>query len=87
MPARTPASARRPLIKRVALGAAGLLGVMAGALAIGPFVRYPWKGGDQAALWVTGWKPLSGETGCLRISTGVLGEIVRMRPRTWSAAR
>lgn len=71
---------RRSLIKRSALGAAGLFGIIAGVLAVGPFVRYPWRGGDQAALWITGWKPLGGETVYLRYETGVLGEIARARP-------
>ena len=71
---------RRSLITRTALGAAGLFGVAAGVLAIGPFVRQPWKGGDQAPLWITGWKPLSGETVYLRLKTSVVGEIVRVRP-------
>jgi ubiquinol-cytochrome c reductase iron-sulfur subunit len=71
---------RRSLIMRLALGAAGLFGVAAGVLAIGPFVRQPWKGGGQAALWITGWKPLNGETVYLRLKTSVVGEIVRLRP-------
>lgn len=71
---------RRSLIMRMALGAGGLFGVAAGVLAIGPFVRQPWKGGGQAALWITGWKPLNGETVYLRLKTSVTGEIVRLRP-------
>lgn len=75
---------RRKLLRRVLLGAGALFGVTAGTLAIGPFVRNPWQGGDNAALWVTGWKPLNDETVYLRISTGVLGEIVRLRPEDLS---
>lgn len=71
---------RRSLIMRMALGAGGLFGVAAGVLAIGPFVREPWRGGDQAALWITPWKPLRGETVYLRLKTSVTGEIVQMRP-------
>jgi quinol---cytochrome c reductase iron-sulfur subunit len=71
---------RRSLLRRLAFGAAGLFGVSAGVLAIGPFVRQPWRGGDQAPLWTTGWKPLNGETVYLRTDTGVLGEIARVRP-------
>ncbi len=71
---------RRSLITRAALGATGLFGIAAGVLAIGGFVRYPWKGGDQAAKWITGWKPLNGDTVYLRAETGVLGNIVRVRP-------
>jgi ubiquinol-cytochrome c reductase iron-sulfur subunit len=71
---------RRSLITRAALGAAGLFGIAAGVLAIGPFVRQPWKGGNLASLWITGWKPLNGETVYLRLRTGVFGEIVKVRP-------
>lgn len=71
---------RRSLITRAALGAAGLFSVAAGVLAIGPFVRDPWQGGDQAAKWITGWKSLNGETVYLRTESGVLGDIVRVRP-------
>lgn len=71
---------RRKLLRRVLLGAGAIFGVTAGTLAIGPFVRDPWQGGDNAALWVTGWKSFNEETVYLRIDTGVLGEIVRVRP-------
>jgi len=71
---------RRSLITRAALGAAGLFSVAAGVLAIGPFVRQPWKGDGQAPLWMTGWKPLNGETVYLRLKTSVFGEIVKLRP-------
>jgi ubiquinol-cytochrome c reductase iron-sulfur subunit len=71
---------RRSLLRRLAFGAAALFGVAAGVLAIGPFVRQPWRGGNQAALWITGWKPLNGETVYLRTDTGILCEIVRVRP-------
>ncbi|RCW46088.1 menaquinol-cytochrome c reductase iron-sulfur subunit precursor [Halopolyspora algeriensis] len=71
---------RRPLIKRAMLTAAGLFGAATGVLLIGGFVRNPWAGGSQAALWVTGWKPVNGETVYLRAQTGVLGDIERVRP-------
>lgn len=71
---------RRTLLRRVLLGAGGMFAVIAGTLAIGPFVRYPWRGGDKAAVWVTGWHPVNNETVYLRLSTGVLGEVVRIRP-------
>jgi len=58
--------ARRPLIKRAALGAAGPCGAAVGILAVGPFVRNPWEGGDLASLSITGWKPLNGEIVYLR---------------------
>ncbi|MCW0213283.1 MAG: ubiquinol-cytochrome c reductase iron-sulfur subunit [Pseudonocardia sp.] len=72
--------ARRKLITRSAGAAAGLLGVGLGVAAIGPLVRNPWKGGDDAALWVTGWRPENGETVYLRRDTGILDEISRVRP-------
>jgi ubiquinol-cytochrome c reductase iron-sulfur subunit len=71
---------RRPFLRRATLAATTLLAGTAGVLAVGPFVRNPWKGGDQAALWVTGWKPLSGEKVYLRTETGVLGDIALARP-------
>ena len=71
--------ARRPLIKRVMIGAFGLFGAATGVLAIGGFVRDPWRGGDQGALRVTGWKSFGGETVYLR-SHSVLGDVVRVRP-------
>ncbi|GEL17156.1 cytochrome bc1 complex Rieske iron-sulfur subunit [Pseudonocardia asaccharolytica] len=71
---------RRSMIKRSAGAAAGLFGIGLGIAAIAPLVRNPWKGGDQAALWVTPWRPVNGETVYLRTDTGVLGEIARIRP-------
>ncbi|MHA6795371.1 cytochrome bc1 complex Rieske iron-sulfur subunit [Pseudonocardia bannensis] len=72
--------ARRSLIKRSAGAAAGLFGLGLGVAALAPLVRNPWKGGDEAALWVTGWRAEPGETVYLRRDTGVLGEIARVRP-------
>lgn len=72
--------ARRPLVKHALLGAAGSFGAATGVLALGPFVRYPWKGGDQAPLRITGWESFGGEAVYLRVRTGVFGEIVRVRP-------
>lgn len=71
---------RRSLLRRTLMGAFGFFGLAAVVLPIGTFVRNPWKGGDQAALWITGWKPLSGEKVYLRSPTAVLGEIVLVRP-------
>jgi ubiquinol-cytochrome c reductase iron-sulfur subunit len=71
---------RRKMIKRSAGAAAGVLGLGLGVAAIGPLIRDPWKGGDQAALWVTPWASENGETVYLRRDTGVLGEISRVRP-------
>jgi ubiquinol-cytochrome c reductase iron-sulfur subunit len=72
--------ARRKLIIRSAGGAAGVLGLGLGIAAVAPLVRNPWKGGDDAALWVTGWKPVAGETVYLRRDTGDPHEVSLVRP-------
>jgi ubiquinol-cytochrome c reductase iron-sulfur subunit len=72
--------ARRSLIVRSAGGAAGLLGLGLGIAAVAPLVRDPWKGGDDAALWVTNWKPVGGETVYLRRDTGDPHEVSLVRP-------
>lgn len=72
--------ARRKLIVRAAGGAAGVLGLGLGIAAVAPLVRNPWKGGDNAALWVTPWKPVNGETVYLRRDTGDPHEISLVRP-------
>jgi ubiquinol-cytochrome c reductase iron-sulfur subunit len=72
--------ARRKLIIRSAGGAAGVLGLGLGIAAIAPLVRNPWRGGDNAALWVTGWKPVAGETVYLRRDTGDAHEVSLVRP-------
>lgn len=73
--------ARRGMIKRSVGLAAGVFGLGAGVLALGGLIRDPWKGGDKAALWVTGWAPDHGakvgsgyEKVYLRRDTGALGE-------------
>ncbi|MCX6463478.1 MAG: ubiquinol-cytochrome c reductase iron-sulfur subunit [Pseudonocardiales bacterium] len=72
--------ARRKLITRAAGGAAGVFGLGLGIAAVAPLVRDPWEGGDQAALWTTGWAPVDGETVYLRRDTGVPSEISLVRP-------
>lgn len=72
--------ARRKLITRAAGGAAGVFGLGLGIAAIAPLVRDPWAGGDQAALWTTGWRAVDGETIYLRRDTGIPGEISLVRP-------
>jgi ubiquinol-cytochrome c reductase iron-sulfur subunit len=72
--------ARRSLIKRSAMGAMGVFGLALGIAAIAPLVRNPWKGGADAALWVTSWRPVNGETVYLRRDTGVPDEISLVRP-------
>jgi ubiquinol-cytochrome c reductase iron-sulfur subunit len=72
--------ARRKVIVRAAGGAAGVLGLGLGIAAVAPLVRDPWKGGDNAALWVTPWKPVNGETVYLRRDTGDPHEISLVRP-------
>jgi ubiquinol-cytochrome c reductase iron-sulfur subunit len=71
---------RRKLIVRAAGGAAGVLGLGLGVAAVAPLVRNPWKGGDDAALWVTAWKPVNGETVYLRRDTGDAHEVSLVRP-------
>ncbi|QYN32886.1 ubiquinol-cytochrome c reductase iron-sulfur subunit [Pseudonocardia sp. DSM 110487] len=71
---------RRKLIVRAAGGAAGVLGLGLGVAAVAPLVRNPWKGGDEAALWVTAWKPVNGETVYLRRDTGDAHEVSLVRP-------
>jgi ubiquinol-cytochrome c reductase iron-sulfur subunit len=72
--------ARRKLITRTAGLAAGVFGVGLGLAAIAPLVRDPWKGRDQADLWVTGWAPTNGEEVFLRYDTGHPDEIALVRP-------
>ncbi len=72
--------ARRKLMVRAAGGAAGVLGLGLGIAAVAPLVRNPWKGGDDAALWVTPWKPIYGETVYLRRDTGDPREVSLVRP-------
>ena len=72
--------ARRKLIARAAGGAAGVLGLGLGIAAVAPLVRNPWKGGDDAALWVTAWRPVAGETVYLRRDTGDPHEVSLVRP-------
>lgn len=72
--------ARRKLIVRAAGGAMGVLGLGLGIAAVAPLVRNPWKGGADAALWVTGWKPVNGETVYLRRDTGDAHEVSLVRP-------
>jgi ubiquinol-cytochrome c reductase iron-sulfur subunit len=77
--------ARRSLIKRSVGAAAGIFGLGLGLAAIAPLVRNPWKGGPDAALWVTGWKPVNGETVYLRRDTGIPDEVSLVRPEDQDA--
>ena len=72
--------ARRKLITSAAAGAAGVFGLGLTVAAVAPLVRNPWEGGDQAALWTTGWRPVDGETVYLRRDTGIPDEISLVRP-------
>jgi ubiquinol-cytochrome c reductase iron-sulfur subunit len=72
--------ARRKLIVRAAGAAAGVFGLGLGIAAIAPLVRNPWKGGADAPLWVTAWKPVNGETVYLRRDTGIADEVSLVRP-------
>lgn len=85
--------ARRSLIKTSAAAAAGVFGLGLGIAAIAPLVRNPWKGGDKAALWTTGWAPAPDprkpngpmETVYLRRDTGVPDEVSLIRPEDQAA--
>lgn len=77
--------ARRSLIKRALGAAAGVLGLGVGVTAIGGLIRNPWKGGDQAALWTTGWAPANGEKVFLRRSTGRPTDVVLLKPEDLDA--
>ncbi|HET9118078.1 MAG TPA: ubiquinol-cytochrome c reductase iron-sulfur subunit [Pseudonocardiaceae bacterium] len=88
--------ARRSLIKRAAGLGAAVLGAGLGVFALGGLVRNPWKGGDQAALWVTPWRSPNGEPVFLRYDSEKLalarpedlapGSIATVFPykRSWS---
>jgi ubiquinol-cytochrome c reductase iron-sulfur subunit len=85
--------ARRPLIFRTLGLAGGVLGLGLGVLALGGLVRNPWKGGADAALWHTPWRPENGEKVYLRRDLGVGAEEiikekleVRVRPEDMDAA-
>jgi ubiquinol-cytochrome c reductase iron-sulfur subunit len=71
---------RRKMIVGSAGLAAGVLGVGLGIAAVAPLVRNPWKGGDEAALWVTPWHSVEGEPVYLRYDTGDPEEIALVRP-------
>jgi ubiquinol-cytochrome c reductase iron-sulfur subunit len=72
--------ARRTMIKGSAGLAAGVFGIGLGIFAVAPLVRNPWKGGPDAALWHSGWRPANGETVYLRYDTGDPAEIALVRP-------
>ncbi len=87
--------ARRSLIKRTAGLAAGVFGLGVGVAALGGLVRNPWKGGANAALWVTAWGGgPPGEKVYLRRDTGAHGDEIikngiagiRVRPEDMDAA-
>jgi ubiquinol-cytochrome c reductase iron-sulfur subunit len=71
---------RRKLIVRSAGAAAGIFGLGFGIATVAPLIRNPWKGGPNAELWTTGWKPLNGEMIYLRRDTGIPDEISLVRP-------
>jgi ubiquinol-cytochrome c reductase iron-sulfur subunit len=68
------------MLRRSVLASGGLFGLGCAFLALGGFIRNPWNGRKQAALWFTGWRPMASEKVYLRGETGVLGEIYRVRP-------
>ena len=72
--------ARRRMILGTAGLATGIFGLGLGIAAVAPLVRNPWKGGSDAALWHSGWRPANGETVYLRYDTGDPAEIALVRP-------
>ena len=72
--------ARRRMILGTAGLATGIFGLGLGIAAVAPLVRNPWKGGSDAALWHSGWRPVNGETVYLRYDTGDPAEIALVRP-------
>jgi ubiquinol-cytochrome c reductase iron-sulfur subunit len=72
--------ARRSLITRSAMAAAGIFGLGFTVATVAPLVRDPWKGGPDAAMWTTGWRSENGETVYLRRDTGIPDEISLVRP-------
>ena len=76
---------RRSMIRRLGLTGVGILGLVGGMVAIGGFVRNPWRRGDDAPLWTTGWKPVGGETVYLRVATGDPTDIQKVRPEDLDA--
>lgn len=73
---------RRSLIKRTAGLGAGMLGLGTGVIALGGFIRNPWKGGANAALWTTSWHSADGEPVYLRYEHA---ELTLARPEDLSA--
>lgn len=70
---------RRSLIKRSAGLGAGVMGLGLGVFTLGGLVRDPWEGGDDAALWVTGWRSENGERTYLRRDIGDPHEVALVR--------
>ncbi|HXT43881.1 MAG TPA: ubiquinol-cytochrome c reductase iron-sulfur subunit [Pseudonocardiaceae bacterium] len=73
---------RRSVIKRAAGIGGTVLGVGLGVFALGGLVRNPWKGGNEAALWVTPWHSDNGEPVFLRYDSE---QITLARPEDLAA--
>lgn len=76
--------ARRSMIKRTLGFGAGALGLMA-IMPLGGLVKNPWTGGDEAALWTSGWTPVGDEEIFLRRDTGRVDDVVLVRPEDLDA--
>jgi ubiquinol-cytochrome c reductase iron-sulfur subunit len=82
----TSGIARRSLITRSAGFGLGVMGLGVGVIALGGLVKNPWKGGDKAVLWTTGWAPTTpGEKVYLRRDTGDPHDVVLVRPEDLDA--
>ncbi|MFR9805975.1 Rieske 2Fe-2S domain-containing protein [Pseudonocardia sp. RS010] len=71
---------RRSMIRRLGLTAFGVVAGVGAMIGIGGLVRDPWKEGDDAPLWVTGWRSIGGETVYMREAGGAPTDIRLVRP-------
>lgn len=76
---------RRSLIKRTAGFGAGAMGLGLGVFTLGGLLRNPWKGGDDADLWTSGWTAADNERVYLRRSTGEPHDVVLVKAEDLAA--
>jgi ubiquinol-cytochrome c reductase iron-sulfur subunit len=76
---------RRSLLRRTAGFGAGVMGLGLGAFTLGGLLRNPWKGGDDADLWITGWASPDNERVYLRRSTGESHDVALVKAEDLAA--